>query len=165
MKLSQTATYAVHAALRLAMAGSNAPVPSGRLAQEGKMPERFLLQILRDMAKRGILQATRGGGGGFRLARDPSEISLLELIEAVDGPLGSGLPDNSNLPEASAAALQRALSEVARTVRRQLETVKLSHLLAAPSADKTLAPVAFQPGPHMAAPISMPSQPQAQIDA
>jgi len=165
MKLSQTATYAVHAALRLAQSESNSPVPCGYLAREGQMPERFLLQILRDMAKHGLLRATRGGGGGFRLMRDPSEISLLEVIEAVEGPVTSGLPGNSNLPEESAAALQRTLAEVTRTIRDQLETIKLSHLLAAPAAVEQTYPQPCVAGPHIGAPISIAAQAQSHVGA
>lgn len=164
MKLSQTATYAVHAALRLAQSESGSPVPCGRLAREGRMPERFLLQILRDLAKQGLLQATRGGGGGFRLLRDPSEISLLEVIEAVEGPMSSGLPGNSNLPEGSAAALQRTLGEVARTIRGQLETIKLSHLLAAPATIEQTGPQPCVHGPYIGAPISIAAQARPHVD-
>lgn len=165
MRLSQTATHAVHAALRLAQADSRDPVPCAKLAREGQMPERFLLQILRDMAKHGLLRATRGGGGGFRLLREPEQISLLEVIEAVDGPLSSGLPGNSNFPPAWAAALQRALSDVACTIRRQLATIKLSDLLAAPT---TIGQITPQPGaaaPQMGEPIFMAAQVQSLIDA
>ncbi len=164
MKLSQTATYAVHAALRLARAESHSPVPCGRLAREGKMPERFLLQILRDMAKHGLLQATRGGGGGFRLVRDPNEISLLEVIEAVEGPLSSGLPGNSSLPEGSAAALQRTLGEVARTIHGQLDMIKLSHLLVAPSAEGQVAAQPSAPTPQAGALIPMAAQAQSLMN-
>ena len=50
------------------------------------MPERFLLQILRALAGAGLLQSSRGIEGGFGLARSPSDVSLLEIVEAVEGP-------------------------------------------------------------------------------
>ena len=129
MKLSQSVTYAVHAALRLAESAQTAPVSCGRLAQSGHMPERFLLQILRDMAKQGILQSTRGGGGGFMLDRDPSDVSLLEVIEAVDGPITSGIPMGVGFPEQPAGMLQQTLQKITDTTRQQLAAVKLSQLL------------------------------------
>jgi len=133
MKLSQSVTYAVHAALRLAGHEETVPVSCGQLAQEGGMPERFLLQILRDLAKRGILHSTRGGGGGFALQRDAKDISLLDLIEAVDGPLSAGLPANVGLPEESRLRLRDTLQRIANTTRQQLAAVKLTHLIQDPS--------------------------------
>lgn len=130
MKLSLTVTYAVHAALRLAAHRGAAPVSCSRLAASGGMPERFLLQILRDLTKQGILQSTRGGGGGFALARDPAEISLLDLIEAVEGPILAGLPAGPAFPPPCADRLREALGRVAETTRRQLAAVKLAHLIA-----------------------------------
>jgi Rrf2 family protein len=93
------------------------------------MPERFLLQILRNLVTHGVLQSTRGVEGGYTLDRKPQEISLLEVIEAVDGPLISSVPLGEGLPDPSKRKLQRALSDVAACTRRQLAAVKLSHLL------------------------------------
>lgn len=129
MKLSQSVTYAVHAALRLAEADQTGPVSCGRLAESGHMPERFLLQILRDMAKQGILQSTRGGGGGFMLDRKPSDVSLLEVIEAVDGPITSGIPIGAGFPQQPASMLQSTLQKITDSTRQQLAAVKLSELV------------------------------------
>src|SRR5688500_6281124 len=98
MKLSRTVAYAVRATLQLAQLQTTGPVPCSRLATEGKMPERFLLQILRNLVTHGILRSTRGVEGGYALLRPAEEISLLEVIEAIEGPyrttleMGEGLP-------------------------------------------------------------------------
>jgi len=128
MKLSQSVTYAVHAALRLTAANGSGPVSCGCLAREGKMPERFLLQILRDLTKKGILQSTRGGGGGFMLSRSADEISLLDLIEAVDGPLDAGLPRSLGFPEPSETILNDTLRRVRESVRRELSAITVTDL-------------------------------------
>jgi len=130
MKLSQSVAYAIHAALRLAESKDGTPVSCSRLAEQGKMPERFLLQILRDLAKQGILQSTRGGGGGFMLDRRPDDISLLEIIEAVEGPLTAGLPLKASFPHPTGDRLHNVLRKVTDEVRRQLQAVKLSDLTA-----------------------------------
>lgn len=129
MKLSRTVSYALQATLQLAQANTDAPVPCSRLATEGKMPERFLLQILRNLVAHGILGSTRGVEGGYTLERSPEEISLLEVIEAIEGPVISAVPVGEGLPSDSRAKLERALADVTATARRELEAIKLAHLL------------------------------------
>ena len=129
MKLSQSVMYAIQASLHLAATANLSLVSCGELAEQGNMPERFLLQILRDLAKQGILQSARGGGGGFRLVRRAEEVSLLDIMEAIDGPLASRLPVNSSFPEQPQIVLWEVLSKISDTTRRQLGALKLSHLL------------------------------------
>lgn len=129
MKLSRTVAYAVQAALQLAQADPKSPVPCSRLAAAGQMPERFLLQILRSLVTHGILQSTRGVDGGYSLARRPADISLLDVIEAIEGPLTSVLPTEGGLPPATQARLTEALNQLAATERKQLSAIKLSQLL------------------------------------
>jgi Rrf2 family protein len=99
------------------------------------MPERFLLQILRVLVTHGILKSTRGVDGGYSLTRPPEKISLLEVIEAIDGPMVS--EDGSLISDDSANVqenLQTALRQVTQTARQQLEAISLSQLLPPPSA-------------------------------
>jgi Rrf2 family protein len=134
MKLSRTVSYAVRATLQLARSESSAPVPCSKLASEGEMPERFLLQILRVLVTHGILKSTRGVEGGYSLSRSPADISLLEVIEAIDGPLdtaGDLLPADSIHDVQQ--RLQTALRQVTDTSRKQLEAIKLSQLLPPPN--------------------------------
>lgn len=99
------------------------------------MPERFLLQVLRHLVARGILASTRGVDGGYRLERPAKDISLLDVIEAIDGPMVTTLPLNENLPGKSLAQLKKAISGVTDQVRRQLAAIKLSHLVPPPAGD------------------------------
>lgn len=133
MKLSRTVAYAVRATLQLAKSDSATPVPCSQLASEGNMPERFLLQILRSLVTHGILRSTRGVDGGYSLVRPPQEVSLLEVIEAIEGPLNTGEPTAEGMSETTQAALQQALRSVTDTSRRQLEAIKLSQLLQPPA--------------------------------
>jgi Rrf2 family transcriptional regulator, cysteine metabolism repressor len=132
MKLSRTVAYAVQATLQLARTESDMPVPCSQLAHDGKMPERFLLQILRNLVTHGILRSTRGVDGGYTLVRPPSEVSLLEVIEAIDGPLSAESNLSDVLPTTSHDKLQDALTQVTSTARSQLEAIKLSQLLEVP---------------------------------
>ena len=89
------------------------------------MPDRFLLQILRNLVAHGLLRSTRGVIGGYTLARDPDDISLLDIIEAVEGPVTFEPAD----PNPNQAWLQAALEQVTVDVRRELAHLKLSQLL------------------------------------
>ena len=109
------------------------------------MPERFLLQILRVLVTHGILKSTRGVDGGYSLSRPAEEISLLEVIEAIDGPLESeGAPLVAEGPGAVHSKLQTALQQVTRTARQQLEAISLSQLLPPPSTHAKESPPAEQ---------------------
>lgn len=135
MKLSRTVNYAVKATLQLAKTGSATPVPCSQLASEGKMPERFLLQILRNLVTHGILRSTRGVDGGYSLVRPADQISLLEVIEAIEGPYDAETSLNEGGGEIHAEAqnkLKSALNQVTTTTRNQLEAIKLSQLLPPP---------------------------------
>ena len=105
--LSRTVSYALQATLQLAATSSKDPVPCSRLAAQGHMPERFLLQILRNLVTHGILQSTRGVDGGYMLERKPTEITLLEIIEAVDGPLVVAATIGEAFPRESKQACTR----------------------------------------------------------
>jgi Rrf2 family protein len=133
MKLSRTVAYAVRATLQLAQLESEGPVPCSKLASEGKMPERFLLQILRNLVTHGILRSTRGVDGGYALVKPANQISLLEVIEAIEGPYDSSHEVGEGLPDESQAMLRDALNQVTSTTRNQLEAIKLSQLLAPPT--------------------------------
>lgn len=97
------------------------------------MPERFLLQILRSLVTHGILRSTRGVDGGYALVRPANEISLLEVIEAIEGPYDSRLTVSEALPAESQEQLRAALNQVTTTTRKQLEAIKLSQLIKPPS--------------------------------
>ena len=130
MKISRTVGYALQATLQLAEADPGTPIPCSKLAAKGGMPERFLLQILRNLVNAGILQSTRGVEGGYSLERPPEQISLLDLIEAVDGPLEPEPPLTEGLPEESLRHLSSALRSVTDTARRQLADIKITELAA-----------------------------------
>jgi Rrf2 family transcriptional regulator, cysteine metabolism repressor len=138
MKLSRTVTYALQATLQLAQAHHGEPVPCSRLAAEGGMPERFLLQILRGLVTHGILQSTRGVEGGYTLDRRPEDISVLDIIEAVDGPMNTRLPFAEGMAGESESRLREALCTIASTARKQLDDIKVAHLISPRKLEKQL---------------------------
>jgi Rrf2 family transcriptional regulator, cysteine metabolism repressor len=143
MKLSRTAGYALVATLQLAQSDPSVPIPCSRLAAQGHMPERFLLQILRSLVTHGILHSTRGVEGGYKLKRPAEEISLLDVIEAVDGPMKSAPPAFEGLSPKLLHQLGAALEHMTEASRQQLAEIKVSSLLpVAAKSHKSAATVA-----------------------
>jgi Rrf2 family protein len=143
MQLSRTVEYALHAMLQLARSQSGVPVPNSKLAAVGVMPERFLLQVLRQLVTHGLLNSTRGVDGGYSLARDASEITLLDVIEAVEGPLVLKPPSPLTLPEPTWTALRGALDCGVNALRAEYAKLTLARIL----SDSGAAPVAMQTPP------------------
>lgn len=87
MQITRQADYAVRAVLHLAKLNQSSRAPTSRIASEEKIPPSFLAKIVSQLSVAGIVQTSRGARGGVSLARDPGEISLLEVVEAIDGPI------------------------------------------------------------------------------
>ncbi len=85
--LSQKARYALHALIVLAEHSGDAPMQIAEVAQEARVPRKFLEQILLDLKKRGIVKSTRGRSGGYLLGKAPRDISFADVIRVMDGPL------------------------------------------------------------------------------
>lgn len=134
-KLSRTVSYAIAATLQLAKSGGDAPTPCNQIAAEGKMPERFLLQILRSLVNAGILKSTRGVVGGYALNKPADQISLLEIMEAVEGPYESQIVEQEEGILSGNASLRGALKDLAETSKKQLQSIRLSQLAPPPKQD------------------------------
>jgi Rrf2 family protein len=94
MRISARADYAVRAVLELAVRGADGPVADGpvkaeTIATAQDIPHKFLEGILGDLRRAGIVDSRRGGGGGYRLARAATAITVADVIRAVDGPIVS----------------------------------------------------------------------------
>ena len=85
MELTHRGSYAIRAVLALARAAGDEVVPARRIAREMDIPVRFLPQVLGDLNRAGIVEARLGRAGGYRLSRPPSQISLLDILEAAEG--------------------------------------------------------------------------------
>jgi len=85
MELTKRGDYAVRAMLALARAPDGRRISVRRIAEEMTIPVRFLPQVMGDLAAAGLVEATTGRAGGYRLARPATEVSLLEVVEAVEG--------------------------------------------------------------------------------
>src|SRR4051812_26874461 len=88
LSITTKAPYAVNALVELHLAGDAGPVPIAELARRREIPVQFLEQLFATLRRAGVLRSQRGVKGGYSFAREPSEITVLEIVELLDGPLG-----------------------------------------------------------------------------
>jgi Rrf2 family protein len=87
MQITRQADYAVHAILYLAQMKHGDRIATSIVAKEQHIPPSFLAKIISQLSTAGLLHTSRGVHGGVMLAREPKDITLLEVIEAIDGPI------------------------------------------------------------------------------
>ena len=87
MKLSTRAEYGIRVLVALAKAEGAGPVSLTTVARTEKLPHAYLEQLVRDLRRAGLVTSTRGQSGGYCLARPAAEVSLVEAVRALDGPL------------------------------------------------------------------------------
>ena len=121
MNISAKADYAICAAVALAATDGDAPVKGEALARSQDIPTKFLENIMGDLRKAGIVASQRGAVGGYWLARPADEVTLADVIRAVDGPLANV---RGTRPEQTAYhGVTEALVEVWIAVRASLRSV------------------------------------------
>jgi Rrf2 family protein len=129
MKLTRAASYAIHALVFMANQKHNRPIASHHVAQARGIPERFLLKVLKPLVSVRLLQSIKGPNGGYRLAKGPNDISLLEILEAVDGPIrGQASFSREETDGHLNKRLDQICQQAADGVRKQLQKVRLSEL-------------------------------------
>jgi Rrf2 family protein len=126
VRTTAKADYAVRAAVELAAAGDM--VTADQIAQAQSIPVNFLENILRDLRRAGLIESRRGQAGGYLLARPADEISIADVIRAVEGPLANvrGLSPDQLQYEGSAAKLREVWVALRANVRNVLEQVTLA---------------------------------------
>lgn len=133
MQISAKSDYAVRAVVELALAGGG-PVKGERLASSQQIPPKFLESILAQLRQHRILSSRRGADGGYWLARPAAEITLADIIRAVDGPLASvrGHPPEDVSYEGAAVRLSEVWLALRVSVRSVLERVTVADLVDGP---------------------------------
>jgi len=131
MRVSAKADYAVRAAAELAAAGTEEPVKGERLAEAQDIPLQFLEHILLELKHAGIVRARRGAKGGYWLARPAGEVTIADVVRAVEGPIAhvQSAPPESIEYRGSAEHLQEVWIAVRASLRAVLEHVTLADLV------------------------------------
>jgi len=131
VRLSAKSDYAVRAAVELACS-TEGPTKGEDLARAQEIPLKFLENILSDLRHAGLVRSQRGAVGGYWLAKDPKEVSVADIIRAVDGPLATvrGQRPEDIAYDGSAEPLQRLWIAVRASLRGVVENVTLADLAA-----------------------------------
>src|SRR3954452_22199541 len=129
MKLTRASSYALHAVAFMAAQKHDKPVASHNIAAARGIPERFLLKVLKPLVSARVLLSIKGPNGGYRLAKPADQISMLDILEAVDCPIRGQAP----LIEESNGPLNNKLEAICKAsadqVREQLKKVRMSELV------------------------------------
>ena len=131
MRVSAKADYAVRAAAELAAAGDEGPVKGEKLAEAQDIPLQFLEHILLELKHAGIVRARRGAKGGYWLARPAEEVTIADVVRAVEGPIAhvQSAPPESIEYRGNAEHLQEVWIAVRASLRTVLEHVTLADLV------------------------------------
>jgi Rrf2 family protein len=127
VRVSAKADYAIRAMVELAAAGGG-PLKAERISQAQEIPAKFLENIMSDLRNAGLVRSQRGVEGGYWLARAAAEITLADVMRAVDGPLANvrGRPPEEVSYTGSAEPLREVWVAVRASLRRVLESVTLA---------------------------------------
>jgi Rrf2 family protein len=153
VRVSAKADYALRACVELAAAEGEGHLKGERIAQAQEVPLKFLENILGDLRQAGIVRSQRGAEGGYWLARPASEITLADVIRAVEGPLANvrGLRPDAVTYGGAAEPLQQVWIAVRASLRSVLESVTLADVASGelPDGVRELAadPGAWAPHP------------------
>jgi len=152
VRITAKADYAVRAAVELAAAGPDAkPVKGEQLAQSQDIPQNFLENILTELRRAGIIRTRRGAEGGYQLALPADEVTVADVLRAVEGPLAAvqGIRPDELEYGGSAAKLPEVWVALRASLRDVLENVTLADIargrLPAAVRDRTRVKDAWRP--------------------
>jgi Rrf2 family protein len=151
--ISAKTDYAIRATIELAAAGSTGSLTAHAIADAQQIPLRFLLNILADLRRMGLVDSRRGPSGGWWLSRSADTITIAEVIRAVDGPMvevGGRRPDES-VARGAAESVNHLWLTVRDGIRGILEQITVADLAA-----QQAAPPAGPPAPATETPLPTP---------
>jgi len=130
LRLSREADYGLLAMMYIAERPKGALAFRREIASHYNIPAEFLAKVLQKLSRRGLIRSFRGTQGGYLLAREPEEITLADLVEAVDGPMSivDCQRDGCVCPQEDVCTVQSALVEVQHEIRKVLGRVSLGEM-------------------------------------
>ena len=115
ISITSKSPYAVLSLAELGRSAGSGPVPISELARKRDVPVQFLEQLFAALRRAGVISSQRGVKGGYRFAREPSTVSVLEIVELLDGPLGRDA--------------QGAFADAAEAARKVLEQTTIADVI------------------------------------
>lgn len=118
LSITSKSPYAVLALAELGRSAGVDPIPIGELARRREVPVQFLEQLFAVLRRAGVISSQRGVKGGYRFAREPSSVTVLEIVELLDGPLGR---DGEGVFADAATAARKVLEQttIADVIERE----------------------------------------------
>ena len=133
VRVSTRGDYASRALLSLALHGAETPTSVRDIAERTGLPQPYLEQILLALKGAGLVRSKRGVGGGYVLARPPEEISLAQIVSAVDGPIAAGdfgePHENGACDHEGQCVLLAVWADVGETIRTHLQSYSLADMV------------------------------------
>ena len=138
LRLTRAAEYGIRAMMHIGSLPEGTVGLKDEVAEAQGIPPSFTAKILRQLVKAGLLKSARGVHGGFALAKPPAEISLLHVIEAIEGPIQLTLcsPDPENCTLSHDCPVSSVWFEVQRQMTTLLEKTTLEALVSAPRKNR-----------------------------
>src|SRR5919106_4961062 len=130
MRVTAKSDYALRALIEIARRGGDGPVSAEEIGRLQDIPHGFLQAILADLRRAGVVVSQRGQSGGWRLGRVAEQVTIADVVRAVDGPLVSvyGLRPEAVTYNDSAIVLQHAWIAARHSLRQVFESVSIQHL-------------------------------------
>ncbi len=143
MQVSRRVDYALRAAIHLARLHGQDAASVTEISENEGVPRKFLEKILQDLSHCDLVVSRRGAHGGYRLARDPSEISFREVMEAVDGPLALnvcvGGGDHSLCSVSTGCGMQHVWAEGQRRLVELFTSTRLADFAGSPPLSRSIS--------------------------
>lgn len=141
MEITKAADYGLRAMYRLGQTPRDQSALIGVIAEEMSIPAQFLHKVMPRLVKAGLVRSRRGARGGYRLAMDPAEISLLNIIEAIDGPvfINRCLVDKDDCALHLECAIRPVFARAQAALRKVLQDQSLADVLKGKAQHASLA--------------------------
>jgi Rrf2 family protein len=137
MQIPRRVDYGLRAVIYLSNRDPEKCCPIAEIAKQQRVPRKFLEKIVQDLIRSGLIKSKRGSSGGYTLARPAEDISLFDVIQAIEGPLAVNacLDEHLGCDQSPSCTMQGVWSDVQRKITEMLTQTTIADLTLPPRAD------------------------------